>query len=94
LIAFSDATRNIEVRHIREACKELDLAVSAVRPRFDHLTPKVPEQPLMEEFGNLEAAEPNGRKPSVANGEDPQFWIEQRPSLLKRWIGMGQKEKE
>ena len=93
LIAFSDATRVVEVRHIREACKELDLATSVIRPRFDHLSPEVPKQPLMDEFGDLEGAEPNATTRDADRGEDPQFWIEQRPSLLKRWTGMGQKEK-
>jgi len=86
LIAFSEETRTVEVRHIREACKELDLSVSTLRPRFDSST--APQKiPLPE------PADPEPQSPP-ANNHEPQLWIEKRPSLLKRWIGMGPKEKE
>src|ERR1700684_3896648 len=42
LVAFSEETRTVEMRHIREACKELDLPISAIRPRFDSITPGAP----------------------------------------------------
>lgn len=89
LIAFSEETRTVEVRHIREACKELDFPVSPLRPRFDSSTFDTAPQkiPLPE------PADPEPQSPP-ANNHEPQLWIEERPSLLKRWIGMGPKEKE
>lgn len=81
LIAFSEETRTIEVRHIREACKELDLPTAALRPRFDSITPIMPT-PVMP-----------SREVNDTNGADAQYWMEDKPSLLKRWIGMGPKEK-
>jgi general secretion pathway protein A len=88
LIAFSDEMRTVEVRHIREACKELDLPVSPLRPRFDSTTFEAAPQSI--------PVEPVESEPDLppANNHEPQLWIEERPSLLKRWIGMGPKEKE
>ena len=88
LIAFSEETRTVEVRHIREACKELDLATSAIRPRFDSIMPDAP--PVQMPVQRPIPTPPQGAR----NSDEAPAWMEDRPSLLKRWIGMGPKEKE
>jgi general secretion pathway protein A len=97
LIAFSEETRTVEMRHVREACKELDLAISALRPRFDSVSPGPTAQTTLPREsvvpGPVEREVPQ-QPPAGANNADPHLWMEERPSLLKRWIGMGDKEKE
>ncbi len=93
LIAFSDETHSVETRHIREACKELDLPTSPLKPRLDSIIPSAPQATLPGEGALPKAALPVPIKP-VQNGEDPHFWFEQRPSLLKRWLRMEPRGKQ
>lgn len=97
LIAFSEETRTVETRHIREACAELDLAISAPKPRLDSLTPNGTPQPAPARASAApKAVHQNGAPTSApsVNHDSPNLWLEERPSLLKRWLGMGGRQKD
>jgi general secretion pathway protein A len=89
LIAFSEEMRTVEMKHIREACKELDLPVSPIRPRFDSIIPDTYAQAMpLKEAGATIPARQGAPEPRVVEQSDgPQFLSEETSSLFKNWFG-------
>jgi general secretion pathway protein A len=83
LLAFSDVMRVVEVRHVRDACTELQLPTPAIEPRLVRVTaPAVPQpKPVQEDLlaAPLEADRYAG----------PNLWTDGRPSLLRKWLRIG-----
>jgi general secretion pathway protein A len=83
LVAFSEETRTVGVREVREACEELDLATpslaafSAAVSGAGPLTRAVPPLPQRKPVSSEEPA-------SISQA---QGWADWRPSL-KKWFGM------
>jgi general secretion pathway protein A len=88
LIAFAFETRVVEVHHIREACKELDLPTQAIKPRFDQIAGIVTNHTAPPPaVGKMPDGQVTPDQP-----RDVDFWLEGKPSRLARWLGRGPKE--
>jgi general secretion pathway protein A len=92
LIAFSEETRTVHPRHIREACKELDLPTPPLATRFnDPMAPSVFVPPAVVPTP-LTSEVPEPPPQDTGNSSDPQAW-ELKPSMMERWRGMMNKAK-
>jgi general secretion pathway protein A len=86
LIAFSVATQTVDVQLIREACVELDLPTSAIKPR---LRPSAGTIPMVQPVPQHVPVGPEGsQQNTLPQNTTPSFWVDSRPSLLKKWLGM------
>ena len=87
LIAFSAATQTVDANLIREACIELDLSTPTLKVRLR--TPEPTTAPSRPASHSVPAAT-QASQPTLAPPNDaPNLWIDWRPSLLKKWLGMG-----
>jgi general secretion pathway protein A len=83
LIAFSEAIQTVGVQQIHEACVELDLPTPPIKPRLGVASaPTSVVQPILRPIP-VAAPEPTAQHTS------PTFWVDSRPSLLKKWLRMG-----
>jgi general secretion pathway protein A len=82
LICFSESTRRVEIRHVRDACLELDLPTPASKLQVAP-PPAVVVQPVQE------VSPPTDPDPERGPGAGPTLSVESRPSLLKKWLRMG-----
>lgn len=84
LIAFSAATEIVDAPLIREACAELDLPTPAVKARAKSPRATAPAASPAAPPA-IVASSPVNAKPDGV----PNLWVDSRPSLLKKWLGMG-----
>jgi general secretion pathway protein A len=83
LISFSESTRKVEIRHVRDACLELDLPTPAGKLQMAPPAPAAVVQPVQEVTSSIDP------EPEREPGAGPTLWVESRPSLLKKWLRMG-----
>jgi general secretion pathway protein A len=81
LIAFSEETRSVELRHVEDACRELDLPTPSVKTHASSSPRTLPKPESVTALADLpkELEELSG----------PHLWVEERPSILKKWLRMG-----
>jgi len=100
LIAFSEETLTVDVWHVSEACVELHLPTPGIerrptpsaavlgpvrQPSLVQQQPPVQPRPSVQQPRPLPQPLPLSSQDSERHAS-PHFWIDSRPSLLKRWL--------
>jgi general secretion pathway protein A len=85
LVAFSQATRAVDIQQVSLACAELDLPTPAITSRPE---PSIPLGPALRPASKPLPASPPAPPKDADQLLTSLAWADSKPSLLKRWLRM------